>query len=495
MHFKHTRICIFLIFIFTSFTISAEHPSFEPLFSIKEAFNTEQAPLVYSEDEVFELGLRFSECLPGSEAWKRCISAFETIKKEVTSQEMQTLSEEDRGRAILKYLYRDYLKKYDLNQTKLDIAIETGNYNCVSSAVLYMAAAKAAGLQVYGQSTTQHAFCSIYLSSQKENQSAKAIKIDVETTNPYGFNPGSKEEIENQNQIKKYYVVPKKYYSNRVQVSDGVFTGLIAGNLCSDYIRKNNYFKALPLGAARYNIIQNQKNNTSASVRNQFDILPCNYINQMTESAAEYASRLEWFTDFIERWGSNDFVQKNMDSCFNNLFVLCIKEKNYPLAQTYYKSLSFYVSEKQLNKSLEILADIYILSETDGLSSRNQINKIMEIKESENFTESQQKRADLYLETAWLDILNSYMKKREYNSGYSEALEAQTILPQSSSINKMKQAFYSNIIAQIHNDFAREANQKHFEEALEILNKGLTDFPDDKTLVRDLTELKKIIER
>ncbi len=202
MHFKHTRICIFLIFIVTSFTISAEHPSFEPLFSIKEAFNTEQAPLVYSEDEVFELGLRFSECIPGSEGWNRCISAFEKIKKEVTSQEMKALSEEDRGRAVLKYLYRDYLKKYDLNQTKLDTAIETGNYNCVSSAVLYLAAAKAAGLQVYGQHTTQHAFCSIYVNSQKENQAAKAIKIDVETTNPYGFNPGSKEEIENQNQIK-----------------------------------------------------------------------------------------------------------------------------------------------------------------------------------------------------------------------------------------------------------------------------------------------------
>ena len=35
---------------------------------------------------------------------------------------------------------------------------------------------------------------------------------------------------------------------------------------------------------------------------------------------------LEWFTRFIERWGNNDFLQKNMDTCFNNLFVLCIQE-------------------------------------------------------------------------------------------------------------------------------------------------------------------------
>ena len=476
--------------LFCSFLGAYEHPSFEPLFSIEDVFHTDTAPEVYSADEVFEMGMRFSECTPGSETWQRCFEAFQKIKAEVTSKEMQALSEEERGRAILKYLYRDYLKKYSLNQTKLNVAIENGTYNCVSSAVLYLAAAKAAGLQVCGQHTTEHAFCSLYVPSDVEG---KTKKIDIETTNPYGFNPGSKEEIENENQIKKYYVVPKKYYANRKQVSDGVFTGLIAGNLCSEYIQTKDYFKAVPLGAARFDAVRTEESVGSAFVRSELDILPCNYINVRPDSAAEYDSMLEWFTRFIERWGNNDFLQKNMDTCFNNLFVLCIQEKNFSQAEESYKNLSPYVSKSQLSKAHETLADIFILSKTQGQTYREQLTTIANLKMSEAFTSAQQKRADLYLENAWLEILNEYMRNRDYTTGYAESQAAVQQLPQSSSIKKMNQGFYSNCIALIHNDFAKEANKGRYENALKILEKGLAEFPGDKTLTRDLNELRKII--
>ena len=270
------------------------------------------------------MGLLFSECQQDSQVWNRCWQKFDSIKNEVISDEMMTLSEEERGKAILKYLYRDYLKTYSLNQTKIDDALETGLYNCVSSAILYMVAAKAAGLDVRGQSTTQHAFCSIYV---PDEQSGKSKRIDVETTNPYGFNPGSKEEIEHTDQIKKYYVVPKKYYSNRQEVSDGVFAGLIAGNLCAEYIKSGEYLKAVPLGAARWNLVKNEPAKSVASVRNSFDILAANYVNLLPPSATSYFSTLDWFSSFIERWGSTDFLQKNLDSSIINLLVLCFQEK------------------------------------------------------------------------------------------------------------------------------------------------------------------------
>ena len=123
-----------------------KHPDFEPAFSLSEVFAEGQAPASYSADEVFKMGLLFSECQPGSESWKLCLGEFEKIKRAVKSAEMQDLTEAERGREILKYLYRNYLKSYSLNQTKLDTALESGSYNCVSSAVLYLAAAKAAGL-------------------------------------------------------------------------------------------------------------------------------------------------------------------------------------------------------------------------------------------------------------------------------------------------------------------------------------------------------------
>ena len=490
-----TRNLFFLLcFLICGSLWAAENPDFEPKFTFQETFNTDTVPATYSADQVFIMGLLYSECPQGSESWNRCIKSFETIKADVTSPEMQALSQEERGRAILKYLYRDYLSKYSLNQTRLDVALEEGTYNCVSSAVLYMAAAKAGGLQVYGQRTSQHAFCTIYVPSKKANQ---LTKIDVETTNPYGFNPGSKETIENESQIKKYYVVPKKYYSNRQQVSDGVFAGLIAGNLCSDYIKKNDYFTALPLGAARFDAVRNENPSKGTSlVRSEFDILACNYINLMPEGsqkAEKYASMLEWFTRFIDRWESNDFVQKNMDSTFNNLFVLCINEKNFPLAEEYYEKLKPYVSKKQLEKSNETLADIYVLSKTDGQTASEQIQTIKELKASRSFSLAQERRIDLYLENAWLDILNPMMTAGRFVDGYLVSLDALEDLPLSSGIKKMNQSFYNNCIAEIHNDFALAANNQNFDEAIAILENGLERFPGDKTLTKDLADLKKFI--
>ena len=53
----------------------------------------------------------------------------------------------------IKLLYEDYLTAYNLDQTRTNVALQTGVYNCVSSALLYMAAAKAAGLDVPFQVT------------------------------------------------------------------------------------------------------------------------------------------------------------------------------------------------------------------------------------------------------------------------------------------------------------------------------------------------------
>ena len=261
-----------------------QHPDIEPLFTVQI-----KNPARWTADEVFETALLFSECEKGSEVWNRSVQEFQKIKAEVTSDDYKKLSEEERGRAILKYLYRDYLKTYSLNQTKLDTALEKGVLYCVSSAILYMAAAKAAGLEVRGQKTTQHAFCTLYCSGLS-SKSGKAKKIDIETTNPYGFNPGSKEEIENESKIKQYYVVPKKYYSNREEVSDGIFTGLIAGNLTADYIKTGEYYKAVPLGAARWELVKSEPEKSTTSVRNEFDILAGNYVNLLPESAAIYSS-------------------------------------------------------------------------------------------------------------------------------------------------------------------------------------------------------------
>lgn len=478
---------------------SKTFPNFEPLFTVDQVLETgdtdsglsETAPdVTLNADEFFKLSLLFSECPLESKTAARCLKKFGKIKTELKSPAYMDLPPDERGRAVLKYLYSDYLTKYNFDQTKVDVALETGAYNCVSSALLYMAAAKVCGLDVHGQKTTQHAFCSIYVTSQK---TGKLQKIDVETTNPYGFNPGSRETIENEAKIKQYYVVPKKYYSNRMEVSDLVFAGLIAGNICSDCIKSGDYVRAVPIGAARYEAVRLENSKAVEDVRQNLDILVVNYVNLNMESAATLSDVLDWYTSFIDRWGMTDFLQKNMDNAFNNLLILCTREKDYQLATDAYQKNEKYLSQKQITKSEEMLADILFASSTTDFPYELQIEIINDMLSSGHYTTvAQQKRGQLYLENAWLNVLNDLMNLREYQTGLQKTDEALTQLPQSSKIQNMRQYFYSNCIAIIHNEFAKKANKQNFDGAIEVLNKGLEQFPDDPTLQKDLADIMKV---
>ena len=481
--------CI-ILFLFCAFCFSQPHPSIEPLFFPEDVLvNPNSAGDSLSADEVFKLSLLFSECPLDSPEGEQCLKQFDQLKQKVSGEAFSSLVPEERGRAVLKLLYQDYLTTYDFNQTRTNVALQTGVYNCVSSALLYMAVAKAAGLEVRGQKTSEHAFCTVYIPGSKAGQYKK---IDVETTNPYGFNPGSKETIENEDKIQGYYVVPKKYYSNRQEVSDSLFAGLIAGNICAACIEQDNYEKAIPLGATRYEFVKSEKTKSAAQVRNDFDILASNYVNCEVESAQVFQGYVEWFTSFIDRWGMTDYLQKNMDNAFNNLMVYCFDEKNYEIALESYEKSKPYLTQKQIATTNDILTDILVSSKIEGQPAEVQIQQIELLLQEAQLEPAQEKRVLVYLENAWLSILNECMTGRTYGTGYQKSCEALERLPESSKIKKMQKSFYDNCIAIIHNNFAEQANAQRFDQARQVLDAGMQVFLDDKTLKNDLNLLNRM---
>ena len=479
------------LFVFSQ-EINPQLPSVEPLFLAQDiGIEADNTGPVLSADDVFKLSLRFSECEYDSQEWAFCVEQFESLKKKVSSQDFMNLEQAERGRAILKLIYQDYLKTYNFNQTKINVALQEGVYNCVSSALLYMAVAKAAGLDVRGQKTSEHAFCTVYIPGSKAGQ---VQKIDVETTNPYGFNPGSKEAIENEDKIQGYYIVPKKYYSNRQEVSDRIFTGLIAQNICAAYILQDDYEKAVPLGAARYELVRLEQSKSVSQVRRDFDVIASNYVNVECESAQAFLPILDWFTLFIDRWQMTDYLQKNMDNAFNNLMVYCFNEKNYELAAEAYEKDKVYLTKNQDAKTADLLTDILVTSKISDEPAETQIAVIEQLLNETEFEPDQEKRVLIYLENAWLSILNTCMTERTYGTGYQKACDALERLPDSTKIKKMQKSFYDNCIAIIHNNFAKQANAGYFDDARKILEAGMQVFPDDKTLKNDLVTLERMMK-
>jgi hypothetical protein len=144
------------------------------------------------------------------------------------------------GEAILGFLHEHVFKAYGEDATTLDGILDKGLYNCVSSAVLYMLAAKSLGLETGGVRTSDHAFCSLRAGNRR---------IDVETTNPFGFDPGNKKEFKDSfGRATGYAYVAPGGYGDRKAIGDRALIGLILSNRVSALEHAGRFAEATRLG-------------------------------------------------------------------------------------------------------------------------------------------------------------------------------------------------------------------------------------------------------
>ncbi|TFG59354.1 MAG: hypothetical protein E4H36_13955, partial [Spirochaetales bacterium] len=114
------------------------------------------------------------------------------------------------AKQLLLQLHDTAFKTYREKATLATDLLDRGEFNCLSSAILYALIADELGIDVQGVAVQGHAFCQITASD-----SGRPENVDVETTVRYGFEPGQKELDEMRNVIVS---VPKKAYGRRENV-------------------------------------------------------------------------------------------------------------------------------------------------------------------------------------------------------------------------------------------------------------------------------------
>lgn len=85
-----------------------------------------------------------------------------------------------RGRTLLVAMHDTVLRRYELSATELDHVERTGEFNCLSSALLYLVASEGVLTTARGVVTPHHAFVRVTVGGKT---------VDVETTTPAGFDP------------------------------------------------------------------------------------------------------------------------------------------------------------------------------------------------------------------------------------------------------------------------------------------------------------------
>ena len=134
--------------------------------------------------------------------------------------------EAKKAEAVLLALH-SHLKAYSTYQTRIDVLIDEGTFNCVSSALAYMILGRGVGLDVQAVATADHAFALVRLTSGRN--------VDVETTTKYGFDPGNKVEFTNSFGQTGFVYVPPGNYSRRKTINDRQLLGLLVQNRMADF--------------------------------------------------------------------------------------------------------------------------------------------------------------------------------------------------------------------------------------------------------------------
>ena len=349
----------------------------------------------------------------------------------------RTENELENAELIMKVMYDNVLSNYSRRQTKLSVMFKTGNYNCVSSSLLFLALAKDCGLDARIQETSVHAFITVYT---KDGQ-----KFDVETTNPAGVNPGEKKMIsQNSSGSKKYTIVPKTYYSNRVEISDRKAVTLPAKNICAELSDKNEFEKGIPLAASVYEFVTKEK----AAVRKDYDAICANFAAYANQNR-QYEAALKLLRAVMDYYGKSDLLVRNYNDIAYNAVAESCNINDFKNARNLLVSYNYYLTEKTTQEIIDMIFESEMLEEIQDLMHQNKFLEAAKLADEALLRQSQ----------------NQQFKKAKSNSLYNHGVI-------------------------VHNQVVPLLNNKEYKEALQILENALKDNPSNQMINDDIKKIK-----
>lgn len=349
----------------------------------------------------------------------------------------RTENELENAELIMKVMYDNVLSNYSRRQTKLSVMFKTGNYNCVSSSLLFLALAKDCGLDARIQETSVHAFITVYT---KDGQ-----KFDVETTNPAGVNPGEKKMIsQNSSGSKKYTIVPKTYYSNRVEISDRKAVTLPAKNICAELSDKNEFEKGIPLAASVYEFVTKEK----AAVRKDYDAICANFAAYANQNR-QYEAALKLLRAVMGHYGKSDLLIRNYNDIAYNAVAESCNINDFNNARNLLVSYNYYLTEKTTQEISDMIFESEKLEEIQDLMHQNKFLEAAKLADEALLRQSQ----------------NQQFKKAKSNSLYNHGVI-------------------------VHNQVVPLLNNKEYKEALQILENALKDNPSNQMINDDIKKIK-----
>lgn len=437
--------------------------------------------------DLIKVGLDFSSCPAETEAGQQILQQYHRLAQEVKSVEYHRMDLAERGEAVLRLMYRDVMKKYVALESSVTAMFQKGQYNCVSATLLYVALAKEAGLETTIYKTTDHSFCAI--------QSDGRL-IEVETTNPYGFDPGTKKAIpSNKKGGSSWAVIPQQHYRNKIVISDRVLASLIGGNISTLAMRENDYRLAVPLSIARYEFTRKEETTAARQVKEEFDVVATNYVNHLQKTGRVLAA-LDWMERAIGTWPTSPIWQDCVDMVVHNSVSAYLTQNRVDQAQEVYNTWQDRLTERARN---DVALNLFIGTMDAGIKGLEprQALAFLQIMEENPVASTIQGAAKLRenRELIWRQQVTSLADQQKFLEAAAVARQGVQALGTSRILSSLENQCLGNHAITIHNRYADLFNRKKYEEALEVVQQGLMEVPGNRTLQADLNKVQRLLRQ
>lgn len=437
--------------------------------------------------DLIKVGLDFSSCAAETQEGQVILEQYQKLVQEVQSVQYQQMEKQELGEAILKLMYRDVLKKYSQLESSISVLFQKGLYNYVSSTLLYVALAKEAGLDTVIYKTTDHCFCAIQVDERL---------IEVETTNPYGFDPGTKKSLPAQkNGRTSWAIIPQKAYGNKIIVSDRVLASLVGGNISTLAMKNNDYRLAVPLSIARYELTRKEETTAAAQVKEEFDIVATNYVSHLQKQGRSLAA-LEWLEAALGKWEMSAIWQDCIDVVVHNAVVQYLKHSQTQQAQEVYETWQQRLSEKTRD---EVALNVFIGRMDAGIAQAEPAEALAFLQTMEDHPLASTVKGAAKLkenrEYVWQRQIKVLVDQQKFLEAAAVARQGVLSLGTSATLSNLEKQCLNNHAITVHNTYAALFNQKKYKEALEVVQQGLMEVPGNRTLQSDLKKVQQAMKQ
>jgi tetratricopeptide (TPR) repeat protein len=400
------------------------------------------------------------------------LAQLDRIYGQISGSISRGQTDREKAEQTLYQLYTGVLSQYSETQTFVNTALTSGVYNCVSSDILFMYMMKREGIPVTAVETPLHAFCTV---------NADGRNIDVETTNPYGFDPGAKKELPSASPSqKKYVTVPAKNYINRHNIDDRRIISLIYNNRISILQKQKKDYETAGLAVDAVKL----QNNSPQSLSTFFQCI-YNIAVDYTD-AGKNEDGLAFTAQAESLFGDSPLYHTYASAAVGNILNRYMSQNNYDgsfavlekyrtqLDESDYRDMYNGTLVNSLNYAVSTEPFAEALSRiTDNKSAlpETQYAKLVAFAYSNE-------AADLADTGAWLDAASLL------DRGLQE-------IPSDGTLSKQRNIYRRNYAAEIHNKAAALYNAGDREGALNVVRQGLKLVSDSTILQNDLKRLQQ----